>query len=156
MAGRATVVHTTDDAFTHNQLLPCMSDASESDEIDAIREKKIEELQSAGRSVDEPIHVDGQEEFQQALADHDLVLVDFYADWCGPCKMIEPIVEKLATETPATVAKVDVDANQALAQQHGVRGIPALLLVKNGEVVERMTGVQEESKLRSLIDRHAA
>ena len=132
-----------------------MSDASDTDEIDAIREKKIEELRSASTGADEPIHVHGQDEFQQVLADHPLVLVDFYADWCGPCQMIEPMVEQLAADTVATVAKVDVDENQPLAQQHGVRGIPALMLVKDGDVVEQLTGVQEESKLRSLIERYA-
>ena len=132
-----------------------MSDAPGADEIDAIREKKLEKLQAKATTEDEPVHVHGQAEFQEVLAEYPLVLVDFYADWCGPCQMLEPVVEKLAAETPATVAKVDVDENQALAQQHGVRGIPALLLVRDGDVVEQLTGVQEESKLRSLVERHA-
>ena len=133
-----------------------MTDGTQSEDVDEIRARKLEELQANGASPDEPIHVDGEDEFQDVLETHPLVLVDFYADWCGPCKMIEPIVEDVAETTPATVAKVDVDANQSLAQSHGVRGIPALFLVSDGEVVERMTGVQEESTLRSLVEEHAA
>lgn len=101
--------------------------------------------------VDEPSHVDGRAEFKQALGEHALVLVDFDADWCGPCKMIEPVLGTRAAETPATIVTVDIDANQVLAQQNGVRGIAALMLVRDGDVVERMTGVQEEAALRSLI-----
>jgi thioredoxin 1 len=149
-----------------------MSDASEGDELDEIRERKIEELQSkvegedatgeAGGNGDatatpgEPLHLGTGEDFQTVLNQHDVVLVDFYADWCGPCKMLEPVVEDLAASTPATVLKVDVDAHQQLAAQHGVRGVPTLLLVADGEVEEQLVGVQEESRLRSLIEQYAS
>ena len=103
----------------------------------------------------EPIHVTSQSHLDELVADHDVVLVDFYADWCGPCKMLEPTVETLARETPATVAKVDVDANQALAAQFGVRGVPTLVLFAGGEQVEQVSGVRGEAELRSLIERYA-
>jgi thioredoxin 1 len=66
--------------------------------------------------------------------------------------MLEPIVESLAASTPAAVAKVDVDANQGLASQYGVRGVPTLLLFANGEAVERVVGVRSEDELSALID----
>lgn len=132
-----------------------MTDSDATEEMEEIRERKIEQLRSLDEGADEPIHVDGGDQLEDVFANHPLVLVDFWADWCGPCKMIEPVVETLAADTDATVAKVDVDANQALAQNYGVRGIPALFLVHDGEVVERMTGVQEEGHLRSLIDEYA-
>ncbi|EMA27661.1 thioredoxin [Haloarcula japonica DSM 6131] len=87
--------------------------------------------------------------------DHDVVLVDFYADWCGPCQMLEPVVETVTAETAAKVAKIDVDANQKLATEYGVRGVPTLLLFTNGELVERLVGLQDEAQLRSVIEEYA-
>ena len=84
-------------------------------------------------TTNEPIHIDGKAQLNDVVADHDVVLTDFYADWCGPCQMLEPVVETIATETDATVAKVDVDANQQLAGAYGVRGVPTLILFANGE-----------------------
>ena len=69
--------------------------------------------------------------------------------------MLEPIVETLAAETVATVTKVDVDANQQLAQSYGVRGVPTLVLFAEGEQVEEVVGMQGEERLRSLIERYA-
>jgi len=92
------------------------------DELEAIRQQKLEELQNgergtgteshAGESPAEPVYVDGRRELQDTVGDSDVVLVDFYADWCGPCKQLEPIVERIAAGADATVAKVDIDANQ--------------------------------------------
>ncbi len=103
----------------------------------------------------EPIHVDGEEALESIVAENDVVLADFYADWCGPCQMLEPVVETLAAETEAAVAKVDVDANQMLANAYGVRGVPTLVLFADGEQVEEIVGVQGEDRLRSLIESYA-
>jgi len=100
----------------------------------------------------EPLHVDGQSQLDDIVTDHDVVLVDFYADWCGPCQMLEPIVETLAAETAATVAKVDVDANQQLAAAHDVRGVPTLVLFADGEPVEKIVGLNGEDELRTLVE----
>ncbi|MGM0592333.1 MAG: thioredoxin [Halobacteriota archaeon] len=102
----------------------------------------------------EPIYVQGQSELDELVVDHDVVLVDFYADWCGPCKMLEPIVGRLAADTDATVAKVDVDANQQLAGTYDVRGVPTLVLFVDGQPVEEIVGLQPEEQLRLLIDAH--
>ncbi|WP_423996388.1 thioredoxin [Halorubrum trapanicum] len=104
----------------------------------------------------EPIHVNGTEEFQRTVDDHDVVLVDCYADWCGPCQMMEPTIEALAAETDAAIAKVDVDANQAVAQQLGARSIPTLVLYADGEAVDRFVGAQDRATLEAAIDEHAA
>ncbi|WP_254534494.1 thioredoxin family protein [Halomarina litorea] len=128
------------------------------DELDAIREekrKRLVEAQSVASSPAEPIHVDGADHLAELVGQHDVVLVDYYADWCGPCKMLEPTVESLAADSAAAVLKVDIDANQALAQQQGVRGVPTLQLYAGGELVERLVGVQDEGTLRSLVDQHA-
>lgn len=102
----------------------------------------------------EPIYVDGERHLNDIIADHDIVLTDFYADWCGPCQMLEPIVETLAAETQATVTKVDVDVNQALAQAYGVRGVPTLVLFVDGEKADQVVGLKGEQELRALIDSH--
>ena len=103
-------------------------------------------------STNEPLHVDGQSQFDDIVAEHDVVLTDFYADWCGPCQMLEPTVKTLAAETSATVAKVDVDANQQLAAAYGVQGVPTLILFADGEQVEEIVGLQGEDQLRTLIE----
>ncbi|MXR40468.1 thioredoxin [Halobaculum sp. WSA2] len=103
-------------------------------------------------SATEPLYVDGQSQLDDIVAENDVVLTDFYADWCGPCQMLEPIVETLAAETDATVAKVDVDANQQLASAYGVRGVPTLVLFAGGEQVEEIVGLQGEDQLRTLIE----
>ncbi|ESS06981.1 MAG: thioredoxin [uncultured archaeon A07HB70] len=102
----------------------------------------------------EPVHVDGRDDLDALLGAADVVLVDFYADWCGPCKMLEPVVEQLAAETPAAVATVDIDANRRLAEQFGVRSVPTLALFADGEQVEQLAGARGEAELRSLIDRY--
>ena len=129
------------------------------EDIDEIREKKLEELKEEQASEDagtptEPIAVRGADDLQSAADEHGVVLVDFYADWCGPCQMLEPVVETIAEETEAAVAKVDVDANQSLASEYGVRGVLTMVLFDDGEPVERLVGMQQESKLRNLIASH--
>ncbi|WP_049908876.1 MULTISPECIES: thioredoxin [Halorubrum] len=102
--------------------------------------------------ANEPLYVDGEAELDEVVAESDVVLTDFYADWCGPCQMLEPVVENLAADTDAAVAKVDVDANQQLATAYGVRGVPTLVLFAGGEQVEEIVGLQSEDELRSLIE----
>jgi thioredoxin 1 len=84
------------------------------------------------------------------------VLVDFWATWCGPCKQIGPVLDQLATEMNGTVqiAKVDVDTNQALAQQLGVNSIPALFLFKNGVVVDKIVGARPKGDIAAFIRKH--
>ncbi len=84
------------------------------------------------------------------------VLVDFWAEWCGPCKMIAPIVDELSTELQGKirVGKLDADVNQDILQQYGIMGIPTLILFKGGQPVERVVGFQNKDRILSKIERH--
>ncbi len=80
------------------------------------------------------------------------VLIDFYADWCGPCKMLGPVIEKLAEEIDyAKVGKINVDNENALASAFGVMSIPTVVVMKNGQVVSKAVGVQSKEKLISML-----
>jgi thioredoxin 1 len=95
--------------------------------------------------------------FQAEVLDSDVpVLVDFWAEWCGPCRMIAPIVHELATEYAGRlkVGKVDTDRNQQRAASLGVTSIPALFLFKDGQVVERIIGAQPKQRLAARIEPH--
>ena len=132
--------------------------------LEEIRAEKREQLMDEDTADDqagsetapsEPIHIDGSAELDDTVGTYDVVLVDFYADWCGPCKMLEPIVEELAAETDAAIGKVDVDANQRLAREYGVHGVPNLVLFADGEAVEQITGLREKETLAGLIDQYS-
>lgn len=99
-----------------------------------------------------------KENFEQdVLQSKRPVLVDFYADWCGPCKVVGPIVEELGNDYAGIidVRKVDVDSNPELAGQYGVRGIPTLILFKEGVAQDTIVGAVPKSQLTEVIDRHA-
>ena len=88
------------------------------------------------------------------LSKNHLTLVDFWATWCGPCRMMAPIVEELAAETPDVVfAKVDVDENPDVAIGLGIQAIPTLFLFKDGRAVDKVVGVQGKEALKAMIDR---
>lgn len=97
------------------------------------------------------------QEFNKIVKGNKPVLLDFYADWCGPCQSLLPVLENLAAkhESDFVIAKVNVDNNQELAQKFRVRSIPSLFFIQNGEIKEHLSGVQPESVLEAKIQQYA-
>jgi len=100
----------------------------------------------------EPIHVTDESHFEELINSNSVVLVDYYADWCGPCKMLEPTVEEIAAETDAAVLKVDIDELQEFASSKGIRSVPTLEFYHNGESVDRVVGVQDKDDLLDALE----
>ncbi len=93
----------------------------------------------------------------EALQSDVPVFIDFWAPWCGPCQMMGPIVEEIASEYDASkvkIAKLNVDENQAVAGKYKVMSIPTFLLIKNGEVADQLVGGMTKDKLKEMIDKH--
>jgi len=108
-----------------------------------------------GRKMSENIKHTTDEEFQNDVINSDTpVLVDYWAEWCGPCKMIAPILEEVASEynERLKICKIDVDANQETPPKYGIRGIPTLMLFKNGEVEATKVGALSKSQLQAFLD----
>lgn len=91
------------------------------------------------------------EDFHQEI-EHGLVLVDFYAEWCGPCKMLSPVMEELAREMPGlNIIKVNVDEQEELAREYAVMSIPTILLFKDGQLLKKQVGFVPKEVLKSWL-----
>jgi thioredoxin 1 len=99
-----------------------------------------------------------KETFNSIISGDKPVLVDFYAEWCGPCKMQAPILKEVASaiKEKARILKVDVDKSPAVAEQYQIRGVPTLILFKKGQPVWRQSGVANRQQLIQLIDQYAS
>lgn len=96
--------------------------------------------------------------FSENIESGKLVLVDFWASWCGPCKVLGPVIDEIAGEYEnddrVIVSKVNVDENQEIAQDYGIRSIPTVVLFKNGEIVDRQVGASAKDTYTQMIEKH--
>jgi thioredoxin 1 len=124
------------------------------EELDGIREKKRREIEERIRMRAEGnvLTVD-QAGFSALVAAHPKLVIDFWAEWCGPCRMVSPAIEELAGEFigQVTFAKCDTDQNQRLAVQFGISAIPTILLISAGQVVDRIVGAYPKDTIRRRI-----
>ncbi len=98
------------------------------------------------------LHVTSETFEAEVLKSDKPVLLDFWADWCGPCKMLMPIIEDVAAEMPeAKICKINVDEEPDLASQYKIMSIPTLMVVKNGEVAKTEVGVQSKAKIKEML-----
>lgn len=97
-----------------------------------------------------------QEEFvEKVINSPNIVVVDFFADWCGPCKMLSPILEKLSTVNSAVeFYKINIDENPAISDEFEVQSIPNIVIFKNGQAVDRSIGFKSEQQIQEIIDRN--
>lgn len=135
---------------------------SSDDELEAIKQRKMAELQKAAAAKEmmsaltEPV-VLTDSNFKIEIAKYPVMLVDFWAPWCGPCRMVSPIIEQLAREYSGKVAfgKVNVDENQMISGSFGIQSIPTMMMFKNGKAVDVMVGAlpkaQIEMKLKQQL-----
>ena len=93
----------------------------------------------------------------QVLDSSDVVMVDFFAEWCGPCKMLAPVLEELSSEMAgrAKILKVDVDKSPDLAQKYGISGVPTVMVFRNGAPVDKMVGFQPKQALKRKLEQHS-
>ena len=96
------------------------------------------------------------EEFAQLLTTETLLVADYTATWCGPCRLVSPLIDQLAEEYVgrATVVKIDIDQNKDNAKKYGIRSIPAVLVFKNGEVVEKLVGKLPYENYSNALEKH--
>jgi thioredoxin len=134
------------------------------DELAKIREKKMQELRDrfdlAKKPVPAPGHVSvipiDERQFAQVIPQHPALVIDFWAEWCGPCRRVAPVVEELAQEFAGkvTFAKCDTDHNQRLAMQLGISAIPCLLFFSRGQMVDRLIGALPKESIRAKVVRN--
>lgn len=100
-------------------------------------------------------NVNGSSFGKEVLENDKVVLVDFYATWCPPCKMLAPVLEKIASSTnDFDIAKVNIDDDQELAIQYRIEAVPTMAIFKNGQVVEKMVGYVDEGQILQTVSKH--
>lgn len=134
---------------------------AEDEELEAIRKGKLEELRmqmNEERDMPEGPIVVTDANFQETVNKYSVVVVDFWAIWCGPCKMMEPVIEELAQTYRGRVVfgKLNVDENPATARKFNIMAIPTVLIFQKGSLVEQMAGAMPASVLQPTIDKYVS
>jgi thioredoxin 1 len=135
-----------------------MFEAQDMDELEQIRERKMRELRNEMSipNIEKPIVVSDRN-FEQTVKSYPLIVVDCWAAWCAPCRAIAPMVDEMAKDYSGKVVfgKLNVDENPETAQKFGVMAIPTLLIMKNGQEVDRIVGVLPKNQLEAKVSSYA-
>ena len=128
---------------------------SEMDELKAIRAKKMKEIMRSTKSVSTPVKLSDLT-LNETLNKSRIMVLDCWAEWCGPCKMIAPIIEKLAEEYAGRVlfAKLNVDENPQTASKYGIMSIPTLLIFKSSKLVDTIVGAVPKHNIETILKKH--
>lgn len=131
------------------------------EELEKIRQAKLREMMKKSKSFEEEVLINKPVEvtdatFNETVQNHPLVVIDCWAAWCGPCRMITPIIEELAREYAGKVVfgKLDVDKNRAVTMQYQIRSIPTLIVFSHGKLVDRIMGALPKPVLEAQITRY--
>lgn len=133
------------------------------EELEAIKQKKLAELQKAVSvkammsSLTAPVILTDSN-FKNEIAKYPILLVDFWAPWCGPCRIVSPIIEQLASEYSGRIAfgKVNVDENQMISSSYGIQSIPTMMIFKNGKAVDTMIGALPKAQIEMKLKQQLA
>jgi thioredoxin 1 len=126
------------------------------DELDKIKQKKLKKLISKMKVMEaKPVKID-ESCFDKILKENEDVVVDFWAEWCAPCRIVAPVLEELAKEYAGKVvfAKLNADENQLIAAKYGISAIPTLIFFKKGKPVDQIVGAMPKSELKRWIERN--
>ena len=130
------------------------------DELEKIRQKKLKELMlkmsgEVQKAVSSPVKVDASN-FDSVLAENANVVVDFWAEWCMPCRMVAPIIDELAREYAGKVvfAKLNTDENPSIAARYSISAIPTLIFFKNGKPVDQVVGALPKGELKKWVEKN--
>jgi thioredoxin 1 len=125
------------------------------DELEAIRRKRMDELLGRSKMAQKAMELT-DETFGKETGRHELMVVDCWAPWCGPCRMMSPVIDELARDYAGKIAfgKLNVDDNGQAAERHQIMSIPTLLVFKRGKLVDRITGAMPRARLEPLLTRH--
>ena len=139
-------------------MVKIMSDLIEDAEIDRIKKAKIAAMLEQAQKekiISKPIILTDTN-FNSEIAKNELIVVDFWAPWCGPCRMVGPVIEELASEYSGKVAfgKLNVDDNRMVPSRFGVRGIPTLMVFKDGEAVDTVVGACPKTHIEAKFKPH--
>ncbi len=127
----------------------------EDPEIERLKEKKLAEMIKQQRDVQIGIAELGSSNFDKIISENSLVLVDFWASWCGPCKMMHPVFERMAKKFPSIkFARVNVDQNQNIAMKYGVQSIPTFIMFSAGTVSDKLLGAVGEPGITMICKKY--
>ncbi len=128
----------------------------EDEELQRLKDKKLQEMINASQKPQNRVIELDDSNFDKTISGNNLTLVDFWAQWCGPCKLMHPVFERMAKKhSQIKFGRVNVDQNQPIAARFGVQAIPTFIMFKNGQEIDKMMGAVGEPGINMIIKKHS-